>query len=190
MIPHCFVQAELDEIGVCAGPIDRLAVRLVTKQAVLKAIDAGFRALVAFTDVMIERSRARPLEVGLSGDALRAVAAFGVTAWRLSIKPCQRNRDNECRRIGRRRSNWQLLIRRRTQKGDAPRIKINGNTATTRCDHRPPHVESMKNGPLPLSGGTLMHFQMGCHALDGPQQLRVHGGHPVKEVMATGVVKH
>ena len=80
MIPHFFVQAELDEIGVSAGPIDRLAVRLVTKQAVLKAIDAGLAAGVAFTDVKIESSRARTLEVGLSGDAPRAVAAFGVTA--------------------------------------------------------------------------------------------------------------
>src|SRR5690606_35135019 len=50
LIPRCFVQAELDEIGVGDDRIERLAGRFAAKEAVLKALGTGFGAGVAFTD--------------------------------------------------------------------------------------------------------------------------------------------
>jgi phosphopantetheine--protein transferase-like protein len=44
LIPRCFVQAELDEIGDGANRIERLAGRFAAKQAVLKALGTGFCA--------------------------------------------------------------------------------------------------------------------------------------------------
>jgi holo-[acyl-carrier protein] synthase len=85
LIPRCFVQAELDEIGDGADRIDRLAGRFAAKEAVLKALGTGFGAGVAFTDVMIHRAPGAAPEVRLAGGAAKAAAALGVTAWRLSI---------------------------------------------------------------------------------------------------------
>ena len=44
LIPRCFVQAELDEIGDGVDRIERLAGRFAAKEAVLKAIGTGFGA--------------------------------------------------------------------------------------------------------------------------------------------------
>ena len=85
LIPRCFVQAELDEIGDGVDRIERLAGRFAAKEAVLKAIGTGFGAGVAFTDVMIHRAPGAAPEVRLSGGAAQAAKALGVTAWRLSI---------------------------------------------------------------------------------------------------------
>ena len=85
LIPRCFVQAELDEIGDGVDRIERLAGRFAAKEAVLKAIGTGFGAGVAFTNVMIHRAPGAAPEVRLSGGAAQAAKALGVTAWRLSI---------------------------------------------------------------------------------------------------------
>jgi holo-[acyl-carrier protein] synthase len=85
LIPRCFVQAELDEIGDGVDRTERLAGRFAAKEAVLKALGTGFGAGVAFTDVMIHRAPGAAPEVRLSGGAEKAAAALGVTAWRLSI---------------------------------------------------------------------------------------------------------
>ncbi len=85
LIPRCFVQAELDEIGDAANRIERLAGRFAAKEAVLKAMSCGFGAGVAFTDVMIRRAPGAPPKVQLSGGATKAATAMGVTTWRLSI---------------------------------------------------------------------------------------------------------
>lgn len=85
LIPRCFVQAELDEIGDGVQRIERLAGRFAAKEAVLKAIGTGFGAGVAFTDVVIHRVPGAAPEILLSGGAAQAAAALGVTAWRLSI---------------------------------------------------------------------------------------------------------
>lgn len=85
LIPRCFVQAELDEIGNGVDRIERLAGRFAAKEAVLKAIGTGFGAGVAFTDVTIRREPGAAPEVRLSGGAANAASAMGVTAWRLSI---------------------------------------------------------------------------------------------------------
>ena len=85
LIPRCFVQAELDEIGDGIHRIERLAGRFAAKEAVLKAIGTGFGAGVAFTDVVIQGEPGAAPKVRLSGGAARAAKALGATAWKLSI---------------------------------------------------------------------------------------------------------
>ena len=85
LIPRCFVQAELDEIGVGVSRAERLAGRFAAKEAVIKALGTGFGAGVAFTDVVIRRAPGAPPEVHLVGGAAAAAVALGVTGWRLSI---------------------------------------------------------------------------------------------------------
>ena len=85
LIPGCFVQVELDEIGDGVNRIERLAGRFAAKEAVLKAIGTGFGAGVAFTDVVIHRVPGGPPEVRLSGGAAQAATALGATTWLLSI---------------------------------------------------------------------------------------------------------
>ena len=85
LIPRCFVQSELNEIGDGADRLERLAGRFAAKEAVLKALGTGFGGGVAFTDVMIHRAPGGPPEVRLTGGAAQAAAALGVTAWQLSI---------------------------------------------------------------------------------------------------------
>ncbi len=85
LIPRCFVQAELDEVGNGNDRIERLAGRFAAKEAVLKALGTGFGAGVAFSDVLIRRAPGAPPEVHLSAGAAEAAAALGVTGWRLSI---------------------------------------------------------------------------------------------------------
>ena len=80
LIPRCFVQAELDEIGDGVDRIERLAGRFAAKEAVLKAIGTGFGAGVALTDVMIHRTPGEAPEVRLSGGAARAATSMGVIA--------------------------------------------------------------------------------------------------------------
>ena len=85
LIPRCFTQSELDEIGDAVDRIERLAGRFAAKEAVLKALGTGFGAGVAFIDVMIHRAPGAAPEVRLAGGAAKAAAALGITAWRLSI---------------------------------------------------------------------------------------------------------
>lgn len=85
LIPRCFVQAELEEIGDGPNRIERLAGRFAAKEAVLKALGTGFGAGVAFTDVVIHRAPGGAPEVQLGGGAAQAARTLGVTAWRLSI---------------------------------------------------------------------------------------------------------
>lgn len=85
LIPRCFVQVELEEIGDGPDRIERLAGRFAAKEAVLKALGTGFGAGVAFTDVVIHRTPGAAPDVQLTGGAANAATALGVTAWRLSI---------------------------------------------------------------------------------------------------------
>ena len=85
LIPRCFGQAELEEIGNGPDRVERLAGRFAAKEAVLKALGTGFGAGVAFTDVAIHRAPGAPPEVRLVGGAANAATKLGVTAWRLSI---------------------------------------------------------------------------------------------------------
>ncbi|WP_419943595.1 holo-ACP synthase [Candidatus Palauibacter sp.] len=85
LIPRCFVQEELDEVGDGPGRIERLTGKLAAKEAVLKAMGTGFGAGVAFADVIIHRALGAPPQVRLVGGAEKAAAERGITAWQLSI---------------------------------------------------------------------------------------------------------
>jgi holo-[acyl-carrier protein] synthase len=85
LIPRCFVQEELDEVGGGPDRIERLAGRFAAKEAVLKALGTGFGAGVAFSDVIIHRAAGGPPQVRLTGGAAKAAAELGIAEWRLSI---------------------------------------------------------------------------------------------------------
>jgi holo-[acyl-carrier protein] synthase len=85
LIPRCFVQEELDQVGDGPGRIERLAGRFAAKEAVLKALGTGFGAGVAFSDVIIHRVPGGPPQVRLTGGAAKAAGERGITAWQLSI---------------------------------------------------------------------------------------------------------
>ena len=85
LIPRCFVQEELDEVGSAPDRIERLAGRFAAKEAVLKALGTGFGAGVAFSDVIIHRAAGGPPQVRLTGGAAKAAAERDIAEWRLSI---------------------------------------------------------------------------------------------------------
>ncbi len=85
LIPRCFVQEELDEVGGGPDRVERLAGRFAAKEAVLKALGTGFGAGVAFSDVIIHRASGAAPQVRLIGGAAKAAAEQGITEWRLSI---------------------------------------------------------------------------------------------------------
>jgi len=85
LIPRCFSQAEVEEIGEGPDRVERLAGRFAAKEAVLKALGTGFGAGVAFSDVVIHRSPGAAPTVALSGGAAKAAGEGGITGWLLSI---------------------------------------------------------------------------------------------------------
>jgi holo-[acyl-carrier protein] synthase len=85
LLPRCFIQEELDEIGDGPHRTERLAGRFAAKEAVLKAMGTGYGDGVAFTDVVIHRAGGGPPQVRLSGGAARAASVLGINGWRLSI---------------------------------------------------------------------------------------------------------
>ena len=85
LIPRCFVQEELDEVGDGPDRVEHLAGKFAAKEAVLKAIGTGFGAGVAISDVIIHRAPGSPPQVRLTDGAATAAAERGITAWQLSI---------------------------------------------------------------------------------------------------------
>jgi holo-[acyl-carrier protein] synthase len=85
LIPRCFVQEELDEIGNGIDRVERLAGRFAAKEAVLKALGAGFGAGIAFSDVVIRRAIGFPPQVRLTGGAAKIAEERGINGWHLSI---------------------------------------------------------------------------------------------------------
>jgi holo-[acyl-carrier protein] synthase len=85
LIPRCFTQEELDEIGNGTDRIERLAGRFAAKEAVLKALGTGFGVGVAFSDVVIHRVAGLPPQVRLVGGAAKAAVERGINGWQLSI---------------------------------------------------------------------------------------------------------
>ena len=85
LIPRCFVQEELNEVGDGPDRVERLAGRYAAKEAVLKALGTGFGGGVGFSDVVIYRIPGAPPQVQLTGGAAKAAVERGITAWRLSI---------------------------------------------------------------------------------------------------------
>lgn len=85
LIPRCFVQEELDEVGDGVDRVERLAGRFAAKEAILKALGAGFGGGIAFSDVIIHRAPGAPPQVRLTGGAAKVAIELGIAEWRLSI---------------------------------------------------------------------------------------------------------
>lgn len=85
LIPRCFAQEELDEIGGGPDRVERLAGRFAAKEAVLKALGTGFGAGIAFSDVIIHRAAGAPPQCRLKGGAAKVAIDLGIVEWRLSI---------------------------------------------------------------------------------------------------------
>ena len=85
LIPRCFVQAEVDEVGLGPDRAIRLAGRFAAKEAILKALGTGLGTGVAFSDVVIRSKGIGPPQVRLTGGAARVATELGITHWRLSI---------------------------------------------------------------------------------------------------------
>ena len=85
LIPRCFVEEELKEVGHGPGRVESLAGRFAAKEAVLKALGSGFGNGVAFSNVVIHRAPGEPPEVRLKGGAAKIAAEQNITEWRLSI---------------------------------------------------------------------------------------------------------
>lgn len=85
LIPRCFIQEELDELGDGHDRVERLAGRFAAKEAVLKALGTGFGAGIAFSDVIIHRAAGAPPQVRLTGGAAKAATNLGIVEWQLSI---------------------------------------------------------------------------------------------------------
>lgn len=85
LLPRCFTEEELREVGDGPGRIKHLAGRFAAKEAVLKALGTGFGDGVAFSDIIIHRTPGAPPRVRLEGGAAKAAAEQDITVWRLSI---------------------------------------------------------------------------------------------------------
>ena len=85
LLPRCFIEEELQEVGHSPGRVEHLAGRFAAKEAVLKALGSGFGNGVAFSDVIIHRAPGEPPEVRLEGGAAKIAAEQNITEWQLSI---------------------------------------------------------------------------------------------------------
>ena len=85
LIPRCFVEEELNEVGDGPDRVECLAGRYAAKEAVLKALGTGFGGGVGFSDVVIYRAPDATPQVRLTGGAANAAVELGITEWRLSI---------------------------------------------------------------------------------------------------------
>ena len=85
LIPRCFLQEEIDEIGDDVNRLKRLAGVFAAKEAVLKTIGTGFGAGIAFTDVIIYRSTRGAPDIRLRGGAAKAAEVLKINKWLLSI---------------------------------------------------------------------------------------------------------
>lgn len=85
LLPRCFVQQEISEIGEGPHRVERLAAGFAAKEAVLKALGTGFGNGIAFSDVVIQRPQGSPPQVSLLGKAAKVAEALGIKHWQLSI---------------------------------------------------------------------------------------------------------
>ena len=79
-----FTPAEREYAEARADPAERLAARFAAKEAVMKALGAGFGD-VAFKDMEVVRAPGGKPGVRLSGRAAARARRAGVTGWHLSL---------------------------------------------------------------------------------------------------------
>ncbi|HZK81113.1 MAG TPA: holo-ACP synthase [Humisphaera sp.] len=64
---------------------EHLAARFAAKEAVLKALGAGWRGGIAWTDIEVIRETSGQPRIVLTGECLRIAGEMGITRWHLSI---------------------------------------------------------------------------------------------------------
>jgi holo-[acyl-carrier protein] synthase len=84
VLARCFTAGEQGAVGIDADRLMRLACRFAAKEAVLKTI-GGLQDGIALTDVEIVSDGVSPPRVEVTGGALTAAAARGVTGWHISL---------------------------------------------------------------------------------------------------------
>ncbi|MCY3786059.1 MAG: holo-ACP synthase [bacterium] len=84
VVERLFTPAERAYAEARADPTERLAARFAAKEAVMKALGAGFGD-VAFRDIEVVRAPGGRPEVVLGGRAAARAERAGVTGWHLSL---------------------------------------------------------------------------------------------------------
>ena len=79
-----FTPGEMAYAAARGDPTERLAARFAAKEAVMKALGAGFGE-VAFREIEVVRAAGGRPTVGLSGRAAVRARQAGVTGWHLSL---------------------------------------------------------------------------------------------------------
>jgi holo-[acyl-carrier protein] synthase len=84
VLDRCFTAGEQTAVGTGTDRLTRLAARFAAKEAVLKTI-GGLQDGVALTDIEIVSDGRSPPVARLSGGALAAAQARGITSWQISL---------------------------------------------------------------------------------------------------------
>jgi holo-[acyl-carrier protein] synthase len=84
VLDRCFTAGELTAVGTDTDRLTRLAARFAAKEAVLKTI-GGLQDGIALTDVEIVSDGSSPPVARVSGGALTAAHARGITSWQISL---------------------------------------------------------------------------------------------------------
>jgi holo-[acyl-carrier protein] synthase len=84
VLDRCFTADEQAAVGMGTDRLTRLAARFAAKEAVLKTI-GGLQDGIALTDVEIVSDGSGPPVVRVSGGALTAAQARGITSWQISL---------------------------------------------------------------------------------------------------------
>jgi len=84
VLDRCFTAGEQAAVGTGTDRLTRLAARFAAKEAVLKTI-GGLRDGIALTDIEIVSDGWSPPVAHLSGGALAAAQARGITRWQISL---------------------------------------------------------------------------------------------------------
>ncbi|MBF5094230.1 4'-phosphopantetheinyl transferase superfamily protein [Azospirillum sp. INR13] len=84
VLARCFTTREQAIVGADADCLARLAGRFAAKEAVLKTI-GGLQDGIALTDVEIISDGVSPPRAEVTGGALAAAVARGITNWQISL---------------------------------------------------------------------------------------------------------
>ena len=84
VLDRCFTAGEQAAAGTGANRLTHLAARFAAKEAVLKTI-GGLQEGIALTDIEIISDGSSPPVARVSGGALAAAQARGITSWQISL---------------------------------------------------------------------------------------------------------
>lgn len=84
VLDRCFTAGEQAAVGTGTDRLTRLAARFAAKEAVLKTI-GGLQDGIALTDIEIVSDGSSPPAARVSGGALAAAQARGITNWQISL---------------------------------------------------------------------------------------------------------